>query len=194
VAVMHGPVDAEISRSSRISPSIRTTLTQAVSGAVLSAAYHGRVSRLFSWLPPLLWMAVILIWLSSDAFSAAHTGGRLETLLRWLLPAITAEHIEGVHLLVRKGAHFTVYGLLAALWLRAFVRERVLPLSAAAWLAFAITVAWACVDEMHQSTTVSREGSPIDVAIDATGAAVVLLVARMRWSGVVQAREEPAKR
>ena len=125
-------------------------------------------------------MAVILIWLSSDAFSAAQTGGRLEALLRWLLPAITTEQVERVHMLVRKSAHVTVYALLAALWLRAFLRERVLPLPAAAWVAFAITVAWACVDEMHQSTVASRAGSAVDVAIDAVGAAVVVLLARVR--------------
>jgi VanZ family protein len=167
-----------------------------VSGALLSTApaYHGAVSRLLSWLPPVLWMAVILIWLSSDAFSAAQTGGRLESLLRWLLPAITTEQIEHAHTLVRKSAHFTVYAILAALWLRAFVRERVLPLPAAAWLAFAITVAWACVDELHQSTVASREGSAVDVAIDAVGAAVVLVVARLRWNGVLPAPEDHAKR
>jgi VanZ family protein len=143
-------------------------------------------------------MAVILIWLSSDAFSAAQTGGRLEALLRWLLPAITTEQIERVHTLVRKSAHFTVYGILAALWLRAFMRERVLPPAAAAWVAFALTVAWACVDELNQSTLASRDGSAADVAIDAVGAAVVLIVARMRWNGrgtgVLRAPEEHAKR
>jgi VanZ family protein len=129
-------------------------------------------------------MAVIL-WLSSDAFSAAQTGGHLEALLRWLLPSITPAQIQHVHMLVRKSAHVTVYALLAGLWLRAFVRERELPLPAAAWVAFAITVAWACVDELHQSTVDSREGSPVDVAIDAAGAAVALIAARVagRWNG-----------
>jgi VanZ family protein len=142
------------------------------------------VSRLSSWLPPVLWMAVILIWLSSDAFSAAHTAGHLEWLLRWLLPEITPDQLGPAHMLARKSAHFTVYGILAALWLRAFLRERVLPLPAA-WLAFAITVAWACVDELHQSTTASREGSAWDVGIDALGAAVVVICARLRWRGRV---------
>src|SRR5688572_20810207 len=116
------------------------------------------MSALLSWLPPLVWMAVILIWLSSDAFSATHTGGGIAAVLRWLLPSITAAQIEHAHALVRKAGHFSVYGILAALWLRAFVRERVLALPAAAWAAFGITVIWACVDELHQSTVASRRG------------------------------------
>jgi len=130
-------------------------------------------------------MAVILIWLSSDAFSAAHTGGRIAALLRWWLPSITMAQIEHAHALLRTVAHFTVYGVLAALWLRAFLRERVLALPAAAWAAFGITVAWACVDELHQSTVASRTGTVTDVAIDAAGAAVVMIVAQVaaRWNG-----------
>lgn len=139
------------------------------------------MNRLHSWLPPVLWMGVIVVWLSSDAFSAAQTGGRLESLLTWLWPSVTAAQIDGAHILVRKSAHVVVYGLLAGLWLRAFVRERVLPWSAAAWATFAITVAWACVDELIQSATASRTGSAMDVALDAAGAALVLLVARLGW-------------
>jgi VanZ family protein len=143
-------------------------------------------------------MAIILLWLSSDAFSAAHTGGGVAALLRWLLPSITTAQIEQAHALLRKAGHFTVYGVLAALWLRAFVRERVLALPAAAWAAFGITVAWACVDELNQSTVASRTGTVTDVAIDAVGAAVVLIVARVAarlprgwWGGGTRAGTAP---
>jgi VanZ family protein len=154
-----------------------------MSRAARHDGYHATVSPVLSWLPPALWMAVILIWLSSDAFSAAHTGGRITALLRWLLPSITAAQVDHAHALVRKAGHLTIYGILAALWLRAFVRERVLALSAAAWAAFGITVAWACIDELHQSTVNSRTGSVADVALDALGAAVVVILARVRWNG-----------
>ena len=141
------------------------------------------MSPLLSWLPPLVWMAVILVF-SSDAFSGAQTGGVLAPLLRWLVPSITGAQIEIVHALIRKTAHFTEYGILAGLWLRTLVRKRVLALPAAAWVAFALTVAWACVDELHQSTVASRTGSAVDVAIDTAGAAVVLIGARVaaRWN------------
>jgi VanZ family protein len=79
---------------------------------------------------------------------------------------------------VRKAAHLTVYGILAGLWLRAFLRERALPRSTASWTSLAITVAWACVDELHQTTVPTRTGSAMDVALDAMGAAAVLMLAR----------------
>lgn len=145
--------------------------------AARQRGYHAAVSALLSWLPPLVWMAIILIWLSADAFSATRTGGTVAALLRWLLPAITATQIDAVHALLRKAGHLTIYGILAALWLRAFLRERVLALPAAAWAAFGITVVWACVDELHQRTVASRTGTVTDVGIDAAGAAIVLVVA-----------------
>ncbi len=120
-------------------------------------------------------MAAILV-LSSSAFSGEHTGGALEPLLRWLVPSLSSAHIEAVHAFLRKAGHLTVYGILAGLWRRALVRERALSRPAASWTAFAISVAWACVDELHQSTVPSRGGNPVDVVIDAAGAAVVLLV------------------
>src|SRR5688500_18733631 len=119
-------------------------------------------------------MAVILV-LSTGAFSGEQTGGALEPLLRWLLPSLTAAHIDLVHAIIRKAGHLAVYGILAGLWRRALVRERALAVPAASWAAFAISVAWACVDELHQSTVPSRGGSAMDVVIDAAGAAVVLL-------------------
>ena len=43
-----------------------------------------------------------------------------------------------------------------------------------------VCVLVAGVDEWHQSTVVSRTGSPVDVGIDAAGAAVALLLLRLR--------------
>jgi hypothetical protein len=76
------------------------------------------VTFLNSWGPPIVWMAAIA-WFSTDTFSADHTGAVLEPLLRWLLPAIRPAQIAAAHYLVRKGAHVTVYAILAALVLRA---------------------------------------------------------------------------
>jgi VanZ family protein len=167
-----------------------------MSRAARHGGYHAAVSALLSWLPPLVWMAIILIWLSGDAFSATRTGGTVAALLRWLLPAITATQIEHAHALLRKAGHLTIYGMLAALWLRAFVRERVLALPAAAWAAFGITVVWACVDELHQGTVASRTGTLTDVGIDAAGAAIVLVVGYVaaRWNGARPPRERGAWR
>jgi VanZ family protein len=70
--------------------------------------------------------------------------------------------------ILRKLAHATEYAILAALLLRA-VRE--LP-------AWALSVLYAISDELHQHFVPGRAGRPLDVAIDATGALVGVLVAR----------------
>src|SRR5215475_1376848 len=71
------------------------------------------------WLPPLLWMAVILL-LSTDTFAAEETGPVLWDVLSGLLPHVTYEQYTLLHVLIRKAAHPTEYAILAHLLLRAF--------------------------------------------------------------------------
>jgi VanZ family protein len=68
-------------------------------------------------------------------------------------------------LVVRKLAHMAEYGLLWLLWLRALGTRH--PLAAAT-----ITLAYAASDELHQSFVEGRNGTPVDVLIDAAGVAV----------------------
>src|SRR2546425_7803875 len=127
------------------------------------------------WLPPVLWMAVT-VWLSTDTASAEHTSQLLMPAIRWLLPWATPGQLATVHRLLRKGAHLFEYAILAALWYRAFMRERNLSARAASWAAFAISLAWAALDEWHQSFLPSRTSSALDVALDSAGAALALVV------------------
>ncbi len=92
--------------------------------------------------PPLAAMA--LIWFLS-AQPDLHSG--LDTALDFVL---------------RKLAHMVVFGALLLAWWRA-----VGPVPAAA-----ITLAYAAVDEWHQTWVEGRNGAVTDWAIDATGAAV----------------------
>jgi VanZ family protein len=125
-------------------------------------------------------MAVIMAF-SSATFSAEHTGGLLHAVLRWLAPWLTDAHVEAAHTLGRKTAHVLEYAVLAALWVRAFARGRGLPPRSSAWLALAISLTWALLDEAHQATLLSRTGSAGDVALDATGAVLALIVFRAGW-------------
>ena len=68
---------------------------------------------------------------------------------------------------LRKCAHITEYAILAALLMRAIGR---------AGPAFLTAVAYAATDEFHQHFVRGRHASPVDVAIDAFGAALGLLV------------------
>jgi VanZ family protein len=127
---------------------------------------------------PLAWTGVIA-WFSGDRWSSAATESLLP-LLSALLPWAAPEQIEAAHGLVRKAAHVAEYAVLAALWLRALA-----PAMGAAWpVALALSVVTATVDELHQSTTLTRTGSAADVLLDSAGAAGALLTLAWGWPAV----------
>ena len=86
-------------------------------------------------------------------------------------------------LLLRKLAHACVFGALTLLWLRALG-----PLTARALLwAAVISLLFAISDEYHQTLVSGRNGSPLDVAIDAVGIGAAVLLARsgrLAWASV----------
>jgi len=131
-------------------------------------------------------MAVVLA-MSTAAFSADNTGSVLHPLLAWLLPWLTPEQGRLLHGAGRKLAHLTEYAILGALWFRAFTRSGAARPSVAAGLALAISVAWAVVDEIHQAFEPTRTGSRGDVLIDALGALVAIVPARLGWRRTVEA-------
>jgi VanZ family protein len=100
------------------------------------------------WLPVLVWAGVIF------AFSS--------------IPSLST-HLGTWDYVLRKLAHMTEYAILAVLLRRATGQ--------AGW-AFALTVAYAASDELHQTFVRGRHGSPIDVGIDAAGALIGLAVVR----------------
>jgi VanZ family protein len=81
---------------------------------------------------------------------------------------------------LRKGAHITEYAILGALLLRAL--GRALP-------ALAVGIAYAATDEVHQHFVRGRHSSPFDVAFDACGLALGLLVALSVQSRSARAEE-----
>jgi VanZ family protein len=100
------------------------------------------------WLPVVAWAAVIFA-LSSVPNLGTGLGG-------W-------------DLLLRKLAHGTEYALLGLLLLRALGRQ---------YVAVALGIAYAVTDELHQHFISGRVGAPVDVAIDALGVVVGVLVGR----------------
>ena len=83
-----------------------------------------------------------------------------------------------IDLVGRKVVHMAEYALLCLLWWRAL--RTVMPGERALALAVAIAVVYAVTDEYHQSFVRGREGSPLDVGIDAVGAAAAALAIRRR--------------
>jgi VanZ family protein len=102
------------------------------------------------WLPVVIWAAVIFAF---SSIASLGTGlGVWDTILR-------------------KGAHMTEYAILGLLLLRALGRE--LP-------AFALGIAYAITDEIHQHFVRGRHASPIDVLIDTAGVAIgIFLISRL---------------
>jgi VanZ family protein len=140
------------------------------------------VKRLADWLPPIGWMTVVLS-ASSAEFSAANTGSLIQSILAWLLPGLTQHHVDVIHGVTRKLAHFTEYAILGALWFRGLARSGAARPPVAAWLALVISVACAVVDETHQSFVPSRTGSAHDVLLDSMGALAAIVPARLGWWG-----------
>jgi VanZ family protein len=104
-------------------------------------------SRLLTvWLPVFAWAAVIFAFSSVPSLSSGL--GEWDTVLR-------------------KGAHITEYAILGALLYRALGVEA---------LALAVGIAYAATDELHQHFVRGRHASPIDVAIDAVGLSLGMLV------------------
>lgn len=128
-----------------------------------------RQDRALRWLALAGWLAAI--WWLSDQPDLPHAP---EPLLDFLL---------------KKGLHAAGYGVLALLW-RGALGGRSAPGLLGA-------VAWAGLDEWHQTWVPGRTGRIADVAIDAAGAAAALLavalLARRRQPVSVPGNLEPAR-
>ena len=83
-----------------------------------------------------------------------------------------------------KIAHFTAYGILAVLWLRALDGGSLALRSRPTLAAWALTVAYGASDELHQRFVGGRDASIQDFAADTLGAlagiAIAWLVIRQR--------------
>jgi VanZ family protein len=148
---------------------MRSVVTQQLD----NRSVKGRVSR---YLPLILWMAFIS-FASTAEFSAVNTSRFIGPLLLWLFPSISAENLMLAHALIRKAAHFCEYFLLGLLAARAFVSSSRFTLRNY-WLQCAtmLVVAYAFIDEYHQSFVPSRTASIFDSFIDIAGGVTGIVV------------------
>jgi VanZ family protein len=107
---------------------------------------------------------------STDSFSSQKTQSVIEPVIRYVAPTASDASIDLLNAFFRKLAHFGEYGLLAFLWCRAFLHSAHWKWLKAVVVSLVISCGWAVGDELHQTWVPSRTGSPIDVAIDASGA------------------------
>ena len=128
-----------------------------------------------SWWPALLWAGVIFS-MSTDTFSAAHTGSVLAPILHWIWPSISETQFASIHYFIRKCAHFTEYFVFCVLVFRGVRGERTGWRWTWALAALSIAAGYSALDEIHQAFVVSRTASPWDSLLDSVGAFVASAV------------------
>jgi VanZ family protein len=113
---------------------------------------------------------------SRRALTRAIAPLALMGLIFYLSAQPSTVHHPWWEVIFRKVGHVTGYALLTALWawaLQGVVRR---PLACA----IAISLAYACSDEYHQTFVRGRTGTPVDVAIDAIGMTLAAAWIRVR--------------
>ncbi|RMH00301.1 MAG: VanZ family protein [Chloroflexi bacterium] len=113
-------------------------------------------NMLVRWLPAVAWMVMI--------FLVSNT------------PADEIPQLGVWDLLVKKGAHFLAYALLAVLVWRGSKRWQ-----GGWWWAVGITAVYAMTDEYHQTFVPGRHGNVWDVLIDTAGGLAGLYI--RNWWG-----------
>ena len=133
------------------------------------------MSRLWPWIPVVLWACLISSF-STDTFSQERTAGVLIPFLQGLLPHASPQTLESLHYLIRKCAHVFEYFLFGLLVFRA-IRGPGRGWTAR-WAAATLIVcaAFAAGDEFHQSFVPTRTASPWDVLLDTLAAGVSLFL------------------
>ena len=134
---------------------------------------RSRTTRVPAWLrawwPAFLWAGIIFS-MSTDTFSAEHTGSVLEPILRWLVPALTENQFSTIHYLIRKSAHFAEYFVFCLLLYRGVRGDR------RGWrwtwglAALFCAAGYSVLDEIHQAFVASRTASAYDSLLDSAGA------------------------
>jgi len=121
-------------------------------------------------------MAAISIF-STDLFSGDNTGSLLWGIFHFIFPGLTEDQFQPIHFFIRKVAHFTEYAILAFLFFRAF-RSGAIDRWRWRWAFYTllIVVAYALLDEWHQTFTKTRSGSVYDSLIDISGGIAVLFL------------------
>ena len=132
-------------------------------------------------LPVFCW-AIVISLLSTDTFSATHTGN----LLSFLFSA-NGTWFGLVHFLMRKGAHLTEYAILGWLIFRVIRGISTQPVMISFLIAVSICFAYACLDEFHQSFVPSRTASFRDVTYDSVGGTIGCLMYLVRWTRTTRA-------
>jgi VanZ family protein len=145
-------------------------------------------SLLRAWWPAIAWAGVIFS-LSTDSFSTEHTASIFEPILRWFIPAMSAEQFDAIHYFIRRCGHFAEYFVFCLLLYRGVRGAR------RGWrwtwgvAAVFCAAGYSALDEIHQAFVASRTASAYDSLLDSIGAFVAFAVLWL-WFGLRRSRAE----
>src|SRR4030042_3955768 len=71
------------------------------------------------WLPVIL-VACLIFWMSTDMFSSKHTFSVVRAIIRFLVPGLSDARVDFIHAITRELAHAVEYFILGFLLFRAF--------------------------------------------------------------------------
>jgi len=131
-----------------------------------------RILILEYWVPLLAWL-LLIYYFSTDNFSASETSGFIVPLLRFFFPGLSPDQLMFWHGAIRKLGHVAGYAVLGFLAHRAITFEQP-DRTRAKLLTFQFVLLAAMADEFHQSLTISRSASFIDVGYDSLGGLLTL--------------------
>ena len=141
-----------------------------------------KTARRVLWPLLILIMALIFFFSAQSGEDSGNTSGFItQLILRVIRPDFAslpadaqARLLDTVHLIVRKGAHFSEFAALAFVM---YLLMRTYPLKWFGALSWLGTTLYAVTDEIHQLFVGERAGSIKDVMLDSCGAAAGILIA-----------------
>jgi len=159
-----------------LKPAVEKAQSPETVGSSLSKASPATSSirTLQYWFPLIVWLFVIYSC-STDEFSSNNTAGLIVPILHFLFPNLSPDQLALWHGVIRKLGHITEYAILAFFAYRAIRFDEPDPLKAKV-RAFQFLVLAAMTDEFHQSLTMSRGASIVDVGYDSFGGLIVLWI------------------
>jgi VanZ family protein len=129
------------------------------------------------WIPAIVVAAMISLF-STHYFSGEQTAKVVVPVLHWLFPGASPHILRLMHFGIRKLAHVTEFGLFSITVFHGIRAGRSGWSFKWALATLVIAVAYASMDEWHQSFVPLRESRVRDVAIDGFGA---LLAQSLVW-------------
>jgi VanZ family protein len=127
------------------------------------------LSRFTYWIPAIC-VGILISTFCTHYFSSDQTGSVIIPFLHNLLPSLSERQLHIAHVLVRKLAHVTEFGIFST---AVFIGVRG-PRLGWRWnwaiVTLLIAVAYAALDEWHQSFVPLRDSRVRDVLIDSFGA------------------------